>query len=97
MLSEVAYFLHLPNRSTHTIASHAKTNYPCVRLQQIWYHRRALLETYGARDFMEEELAYIEEVLGIDSKNYHAWSYRQWILMTVDDDSIWEKEMGFGR
>ena len=46
---------------------------------------------------MEEELNYIAKVLEIDSKNYHAWSYRQWILMTVDDESAWEQELDFGK
>ena len=55
------------------------------------------METHGARGFMEEELNYIAKVLEIDSKNYHAWSYRQWILMTVDEESAWEQELEFGK
>ena len=65
-------------------------------IKKIWYHRRAILEIYGPREFLDSELDYIEKVLEEDSKNYHAWSYRQWILMSVDEESVWEKEMDFG-
>jgi Protein prenyltransferase alpha subunit repeat len=63
---------------------------------QIWYHRRALLETLGAQEFCKLELAYIQDVLREDAKNYHAWSYRQWILATVDDEDFWKEELEYG-
>ena len=63
---------------------------------QIWYHRRALLEEHGIRDFLDSELSYIAEVLDEDSKNYHAWSHRQWIIQTADDEQVWLKELDFG-
>lgn len=57
---------------------------------QIWYHRRAILEkllldhqnetSYYCYD---KELEYIDFVLSRDSKNYHAWSYRQWLVQTL--------------
>ncbi len=40
---------------------------------QIWYHRRAIVETLGDSS---RELAFTEEVFEIDSKNYHAWAHR---------------------
>ena len=55
------------------------------------------METHGAREFLDSELDYIAEVLQEDSKNYHAWSYRQWLLMTVDEESVWENELEFGK
>jgi len=72
-------------------------NYPYLSLHliKIWYHRRALLETHGPCEFLDSELEYIAEVLQEDSKNYHAWSYRQWILMSVDEESAWENEMEY--
>lgn len=83
-----------PRFSRHTI--------PFLTLQipsdwQIWYHRRAVLEIHGAREFLDEELDYIAHVLEEDAKNYHAWSYRQWILMTVDDEPTWERELEFSK
>ena len=54
------------------------------------------METHGAREFLDEELNYISDVLEEDAKNYHAWTYRQWILMTVDDEPAWERELEFG-
>lgn len=55
-----------------------------------------MLETYGLEDFAMSELEYIAEVLDQDSKNYHAWSYRQWIIQEVDKDSMWEDEKQYG-
>lgn len=51
---------------------------------------------YGPSEFLDEELNYINGVLVKDSKNYHAWSYRQWILLAVDEEPVWRKEMEFG-
>ena len=85
-LNDELRFPNVQNKLTHT---HVHSN------SQIWYHRRALLEAHGARAFLEEELNYITDVIDEDSKNYHAWSYRQWILMTVDDEPTWERELEF--
>jgi len=54
---------------------------------QIWYHRRAMLEQLPRPEFMniakEIELEYINAVLRIDAKNYHAWSHRQWVISAM--------------
>lgn len=55
------------------------------------------MEAHGASAFLKEELEYISNVLDEDAKNYHAWSYRQWILMTVDDEAAWKEEVEFGK
>lgn len=34
----------------------------------------------------------MEEILGEDSKNYHAWGYRQWVLARF---GLWEGELDF--
>jgi hypothetical protein len=54
------------------------------------------LETYGVEDFAMSELEYIAGVFEKDSKNYHAWSFRQWIIQAMDKDSVWEKEIEYG-
>ncbi|KAK7681413.1 hypothetical protein QCA50_015505 [Cerrena zonata] len=41
------------------------------------------------------ELAFISRVLMTDAKNYHTWSYRQWLLAFFDDARLWEGEMSF--
>ncbi|CAL1699215.1 unnamed protein product [Somion occarium] len=41
------------------------------------------------------ELAFITRVLMVDAKNYHTWSYRQWLLAFFDDVHLWEGELGF--
>jgi protein farnesyltransferase/geranylgeranyltransferase type-1 subunit alpha len=67
---------------------------------QIWYHRRALLERLSDRDllleFCRHELKYTETVFAEgDSKNYHSWCYRQWVVQTIDSDEAWQQEVDF--
>mmetsp|Transcript_31900 Transcript_31900/g.95511 ORF Transcript_31900/g.95511 Transcript_31900/m.95511 type:complete len:213 (-) Transcript_31900:128-766(-) len=38
------------------------------------------------------ELSYVGTVLREDSKNYHAWSHRQWINRTLDSPPLWSEE-----
>lgn len=40
---------------------------------QIWYHRRAIVESSGK--FGMEKM-FTQTVLEIDAKNYHAWAHR---------------------
>jgi len=77
---------------------------------QIWYHRRALLEMAAKQQsgsgggdgekglvvYVTDEVQYVATVLEEDSKNYHAWSHRQWIVRTINDATLWEKELEFG-
>jgi len=44
---------------------------------------------------VEMEMEYVADVLAEDSKNYHAWSHRQWILSTVNETMIWKTELIF--
>ena len=74
---------------------------------QVWHHRRLLVTI--TRE-VKQELAFIQKCLRVDEKNYHTWSYRQWILAhfggtgnTMDenqledsgDNSLWEGELDF--
>ncbi|KAF8137413.1 hypothetical protein EV363DRAFT_1428312 [Boletus edulis] len=43
----------------------------------------------------EPELAFIANALRRDAKNYHTWSYRQWILAHFNDDALWRGELAF--
>lgn len=56
-----------------------------------------MLESYGVDDFVDSELEYIEGVLKLDSKNYHAWSFRQWIIQSIDREAVWQKEIQYGK
>lgn len=38
------------------------------------------------------ELPFINEVLDEDSKNYHAWSYRQWVVSRFN---LWDHELEY--
>ena len=69
---------------------------------QIWYHRRAILTEFAKQGgnllerFAEPEIKYVATVLEADGKNYHAWSHRQWLLRTYDnDDKIWTHELAY--
>jgi Protein prenyltransferase alpha subunit repeat len=48
------------------------------------------------KEFCEMELQYIADVFKEDPKNYHAWSYRQWIILSVNDENIWKNELDYG-
>jgi protein farnesyltransferase/geranylgeranyltransferase type-1 subunit alpha len=71
---------------------------------QVWHHRRLLLgalrEAAGA-DAMRlhalnaHELAFVADALGADEKNYHTWSFRQWILTSAGDEDAWAGERAF--
>ncbi|KAG6839489.1 hypothetical protein C0991_002174, partial [Blastosporella zonata] len=41
------------------------------------------------------ELKFIAKSLEADVKNYHTWSYRQWLLAFFNDDELWAGELDF--
>lgn len=41
------------------------------------------------------ELAFNEELLKTDAKNYHTWSHRQWVLAHFDQEELWAGELPF--
>ncbi|KAG6892755.1 hypothetical protein C0995_002523 [Termitomyces sp. Mi166 len=41
------------------------------------------------------ELKFIAESLKADVKNYHTWSYRQWLLAYFNDKDLWTGELDF--
>lgn len=70
----------------HEIASlHLKT-------YQVWHHRRLLLQELKTP---APELDFIASILDIDTKNYHTWSYRQWLLAHFNDDNLWAGELPY--
>jgi protein farnesyltransferase/geranylgeranyltransferase type-1 subunit alpha len=48
-----------------------------LKTYQVWHHRRLLVSLTKRPS---RELAVIKRSLEVDSKNYHTWSYRQWLL-----------------
>jgi len=63
-----------------------------LKTYQVWHHRRLLLTE------MREpapELEFIATSLKVDAKNYHTWSYRQWLLAYFNDDELWAGELDF--
>ncbi|THV01866.1 protein prenylyltransferase [Dendrothele bispora CBS 962.96] len=51
--------------------------------------------TQSPTQIASSELTLIARTLAEDSKNYHTWSYRQWLLAFFNDDSLWERELDF--
>lgn len=66
-----------------------------MKSYQVWHHRRLLLTALRSLDAARAELAFIARVLQADAKNYHTWSYRQWLLAHFNDDEagwLWAGE-----
>ncbi|KAG7901362.1 hypothetical protein KL935_002428 [Ogataea polymorpha] len=63
------------------IAVHNPKNY------QIWHYRsliiQLILERFGSFD-LKQEYPLLEKMLDQDSKNYHVWSYRRWLVERFD-------------
>ncbi|KAG0304227.1 hypothetical protein BGZ98_005768 [Dissophora globulifera] len=51
----------------------------------------------AARDIVRRELSSIAEAFEDDSKNYHAWSYRQWVLNHFGREGApwWQEELDY--
>ena len=63
-----------------------------LKTYQVWHHRRLLLTEMRKP---APELDFIARSLKEDEKNYHTWSYRQWLLAYFNDDALWEGEITF--
>lgn len=48
-----------------------------LKTYQVWHHRRLLV---SLTQQPKRELDFIRRGLEADAKNYHTWSYRQWLL-----------------
>jgi len=59
---------------------------------QVWHHRRLLVT---ATQKPAPELLFAANVLERDSKNYHTWAYRQWVLAHFNQPSLWQGELDF--
>ena len=80
-----------------------------MKTYQVWHHRRLLLTLLttspstattskpfpDAYDVALNELEFIAKVLEEDSKNYHTWSYREWILAHIDNPRLWLGELPY--
>jgi protein farnesyltransferase/geranylgeranyltransferase type-1 subunit alpha len=63
-----------------------------LKSYQVWHHRRLLLTQLGTPG---RELAFIARVLRDDSKNYHTWAYREWVLAHFNQNDLWAGELEF--
>jgi len=82
---------------TRKIALDSPKNY------QVWYHRRVIFgwktqaeakqsEPSPEKDMIDKEKEHVDEILALDHKNYHAWSYRHWLLKEY---SAWDGELEY--
>jgi len=63
-----------------------------LKTYQVWHHRRLLLAHIRKP---RPELVFIANALQEDTKNYHTWAYRQWILAEFNDDELWAGELAY--
>jgi protein farnesyltransferase/geranylgeranyltransferase type-1 subunit alpha len=63
-----------------------------LKTYQVWHHRRLLLQHLKTP---VPELVFIASILDIDTKNYHTWAYRQWLLAHFNDDGMWAGELPY--
>jgi protein farnesyltransferase/geranylgeranyltransferase type-1 subunit alpha len=63
-----------------------------LKTYQVWHHRRLILTEIRKPG---PELEFIARSLKVDAKNYHTWSYRQWILAYFNDNALWSNELEF--
>ena len=64
-----------------------------LKSYQVWHHRRLLITLLRKP---RPELDFITRSLAEDTKNYHTWSYRQWLLAYFnDEDELWAGELAF--
>jgi len=63
-----------------------------LKTYQVWHHRRLLMIKIRNPS---RELIFIARTFKEDAKNYHTWSYRQWLLAYFNDESLWSGELDF--
>lgn len=77
-----------------------------LKTYQVWHHRRLLITLSASLSAAsgdpstlvrapKSELAFVTASLKTDSKNYHTWSYRQWLLAFVNDEDLWSEELDY--
>ena len=59
---------------------------------QIWHHRRCIVEILGDGLDKVTEMAFLRLIFESDAKNFHAWSYRIWL---VERFQLWNGELEF--
>ena len=47
---------------------------------QIWRHRRCVAEILDKGLDLVQEMEFLAEIFDSDAKNYHAWTYRIWLV-----------------
>ncbi|EMC91385.1 hypothetical protein BAUCODRAFT_326503 [Baudoinia panamericana UAMH 10762] len=55
---------------------------------QIWHHRLTIVDALGEECDVQGEQEFVARMFEKDAKNYHVWSYRQWLVKRFQ---LWEK------
>ncbi|KAF8925685.1 protein prenyltransferase alpha subunit [Dissophora ornata] len=84
-----SFFFSSSSATTGTTASSLTTT-PTIPYQELSESQQK-----AARDAVQVELDCIADALAQDSKNYHAWSYRQWVLSHFGAGPWWEEELQY--
>ncbi|KAJ1674109.1 CAAX geranylgeranyltransferase alpha subunit [Spiromyces aspiralis] len=71
---------------------------------QLWHYRESIVKSLllvvkddgegedGKKRVLKSEMGFSAEMIDEDSKNFHVWSYRQWLVSTF---AAWEEELEF--
>jgi len=81
---------HSSSSATTGTTASSLTTTPTIPYQELSESQQK-----AARDAVQVELDCIAAALAHDAKNYHAWSYRQWVLSHFGAGPWWEEELGY--
>ena len=59
---------------------------------QIWHHRRCIAEILAEKLDTASEMDFLDKIFDSDTKNFHAWSYRVWL---IERFQLWDGELDF--
>ena len=59
---------------------------------QIWHHRRCIAEILAEKLDTAAEMDFLDKIFDSDTKNFHAWSYRVWL---IERFQLWDGELDF--
>jgi len=76
--------------TTPLVPTSATTPLPTIKYQDL-----ALNQQEAIQEMVRVELQCLKEALAEDAKNYHAWSYRQWVMAHFGPGPWWNEELAY--
>ncbi|KAG0215491.1 CAAX geranylgeranyltransferase alpha subunit [Mortierella sp. NVP41] len=92
VVGQIAHSL-FPTSTTPTSAPLTTSTPPQATETAVTFENLSETEKQTAAELVKAELEFIAEALEDDTKNYHAWSYRQWVLAHFGLGPWWAEEL----